>query len=360
MRKHLPTLAILAAASAAAQAQSSVTLFGVVDLALQQVRGASSVTQLHRGGINGSRIGFRGTEDLGGGLAAGFHLEAGIDPDSGQGRSTSANNLTNTAAAGLTFNRRSTVQLRGGWGELRLGRDYTPVADNHTDFDTFGNAGIGDASYFTQALAVGLVAGSGVKTDIRASNSIGYHLPSGLGGFYGNAMFALGENLASTGVAKGDGDHVGARVGWTNKTVNVALAYGKTKLSAQNDLDNWHLGASWKIGAAELFGQWSRERTDVTRVRHTNDAIHLGGIYAVGNGLIKAAVSRSSIERAVGAESRGTLLSLGYQHNMSKRTALYANYARVSNNANGIFDLGRPVTAGGSASGTQLGIRHRF
>lgn len=63
----------------------------------------------------------------------------------------------------------------------------TTSADNHTDFDTVGNSGVPDASILTRALAIGLVAGSGVKTDIRASNSIGCHLPSGLGGFYGNA-----------------------------------------------------------------------------------------------------------------------------------------------------------------------------
>lgn len=359
MKKLLLPLAILAASPV--QAQSSLAIFGVADVNLQHTKGTASVTALGRGGINGSRIGFRGVEDLGGGLAATFHLEAGFDPDTGAGRPTSADNVTSGASGGgLTFNRRSTVSLRGGWGEVRLGRDYTPVADNHTDFDTFGNSGVPDASILTQALAIGLVAGSGVKTDIRASNSIGYHLPSDLGGFYGNAMYAMGENLTAGTVTKGDGDHRGARVGWADKTVNVALAYGKTTMASQDDLDNVHLGASWKVGGFELFGQLSRERTRVASVRYTNDALHLGGIYAVGAGLVKVSYTRADLKPASGAAQKANMLAVGYQHNFSRRTALYAQYARIDNNSAGIFDLGRPVNPGGTSSGAQIGVRHRF
>ena len=299
-------------------------------------------------------------EDLGGGLAAAFHLEAGFDPDTGAGRSTSVNNITNTGGGGLTFSRRSTIALRGGWGELRLGRDHTPVADNHTDFDTFGNSGVTDASYLTQALAIGLVAGNGVKTDIRASNSIGYHLPGNLGGWYGNAMYAMGENLSAGAVTKGDGNHTGARLGWTNKAVNVALAYGKNDLASQNDVTNTHLGGSWRTGAFEWFGQLSRERTDVAGNRHTNDAQHIGGIYTAGNQLFKASFTRANVKRATGAALKADMLALGYQYNLSRRTAVYANYARVDNNDAASFDLGPVVARGASASGVQFGLRHRF
>ena len=90
-------------------------------------------TQLTNSGYNSSRLGFRGTEDLGGGMSASFWLEAGVNNDDGTGAATSTNNQAIAAPApavagtqGLTFNRRSTVSLAGGWGELRLGRDYTP------------------------------------------------------------------------------------------------------------------------------------------------------------------------------------------------------------------------------------------
>ena len=121
-----------------ASAQSSVTLFGVVDATVSAtVRAKASsrqARQLTNSGYNSSRLGFRGTEDLGGGLAASFWLEAGVNNDDGTGAATSSNNQrVGTTSAhrsgtqGLTFNRRSTVSLSGGFGELRLGRDYTPT-----------------------------------------------------------------------------------------------------------------------------------------------------------------------------------------------------------------------------------------
>ena len=132
MKKSLTAIAALAVTGLAA-AQSSVTMFGVVDAGVSYqsatsrdaATGASSKqtrTTLSNSGYNSSRIGFRGTEDLGGGLAASFWLEAPITNDDG--------------ATGIsTFNRRSTVSLSGGFGELRLGRDYTPTFWNDTVFD---------------------------------------------------------------------------------------------------------------------------------------------------------------------------------------------------------------------------------
>ena len=152
MKKSLIALAVLAAAGAAS-AQSSVTLFGIVDATVQRVSnsdGGPSVTRLTNSGYNSSRLGFRGTEDLGGGMSASFWLEAGMNNDDGQGAATNTNNqasrcrlLACNGRQGLTFNRRSTVSLAGGWGELRLGRDYTPQFWNLTVFDPFGTNGAG-------------------------------------------------------------------------------------------------------------------------------------------------------------------------------------------------------------------------
>ena len=142
MKKSLTALAALAVCGLAS-AQSSVTLFGVVDAGLtyqsstarDPITGASvkqSKTSLGNSAYNSSRIGFRGTEDLGGGLAASFWLEAPISNDDG--------------ATGIsTFSRRSTVSLSGGFGELRLGRDYTPTFWNDTVFDPFGTNGSGSS-----------------------------------------------------------------------------------------------------------------------------------------------------------------------------------------------------------------------
>ncbi|HWH83426.1 MAG TPA: porin, partial [Burkholderiaceae bacterium] len=111
MKKSLLALAVLGAFAGVASAQSSVTLYGTLDVNGRYVKAdgqSRSLTQ-STDGINSSQLGFRGIEDLGGGLKAGFVLLAGVNPDSG---------TTNSKF----FNRRSTVSLMGGFGEVRLGR----------------------------------------------------------------------------------------------------------------------------------------------------------------------------------------------------------------------------------------------
>jgi predicted porin len=355
-------LAALCAAPAAL-AQSSLTVFGVVDTTVQHIRGSdgASVTRMGSGGINGSRLGFKGSEDLGGGWGAGFHLEAGLQTDSGVGDATSADNLTRREGA-FAFNRRSTVSLFAPLGELRLGRDYTPVADNHTDFDVFGNSGVGDSSLLTQSLAIGVGGGIGVRTDVRASNALVYVLPPDLGGVWGYAMVAKGEarDELPADFQRGDGGHQGLRIGYDNGTLNGALAWGRSTLAAQDDVENLHLGGTFKWGAAQFFGQLSRERTTVATVRHTNDAAALGLQYTLDAHVLKAQVVHSRIRREGDAAVAASMVALGYQYDLSKRTALEAVVSHIRNGADAAYDLGVGVGPGGSAGAVQMGIRHAF
>ena len=137
MKKSLVALAALAVVGAAS-AQSSVTLFGVVDATYAYGSGSvSNKSQLTNSGYNSSRLGFRGVEDLGGGLAASFWLEGSLGNDDGSAG-------TNAGKGGsLDFNRRSTLSLSGNFGELRLGRDYTPTFNNVSTYDPFGTNGVG-------------------------------------------------------------------------------------------------------------------------------------------------------------------------------------------------------------------------
>ena len=174
MKKLVFSSALLAVSGFAA-AQSSVTLFGIADAAFQ--RGSGSVadrTQLGAGGNSSARIGFRGTEDLGGGMSASFWLESAVASDNGSGGTTSTNNQTTgtTGGGGLTFGRRATVSLSGTWGELRLGRDYSVQYYNRFSFDPFGNVGVGASQ-----TNVGKLGG---PTNTRASNAIMYFLPGKL------------------------------------------------------------------------------------------------------------------------------------------------------------------------------------
>src|SRR5688572_5445505 len=229
MKKSLIALAVMAAAGAAS-AQSSVTLFGIVDATLQWSKGGSGDVRFRvtNSGYNSSRLGFRGTEDLGGGMAASFWLEAGVNNDDGSGQNTVVNSGTGltTGGGGLTFNRRSTVSLSGGWGELRLGRDYTPTFWNLTVFDPFGTNGSGTTATL-QTSATLTTPGTGVNT-VRASNSIGYFFPANIGGVYGQVQYAENELPNNTGAGVDAGRYLGARVGFASGPFNVAFAVGRT------------------------------------------------------------------------------------------------------------------------------------
>src|SRR6476469_4528130 len=238
MKKSLIALAVLAAAGTAS-AQSSVTLFGIVDATIQRVSnsGGPSVTRLHNSGESSSRLGFRRTEDLGGGMSASFWLEAGVNNDDGTGQTLSTNNQFSSASGtalvsgagglnnrasngtGLVFNRRSTVSLAGGSGGIRLGRDYTPQFWNLTVFDPYGTGGVG-----TNLMTSLNISG---PTSVRASNTIGYFLPGNLGGFYGQIQHYRGEN-PRTAANSGDGNGTAFRFGYAAGPVNVAVASGRT------------------------------------------------------------------------------------------------------------------------------------
>jgi predicted porin len=350
MKKSLIALAVLASAGVAS-AQSSVTLFGIVDATLAFGKGSiSNKTQLTNSGYNSSRLGFRGTEDLGGGMSASFWLEAGVNNDNGSGAATSLNNQstgTSTASAGtqgLTFNRRSTVSLGGGWGELRLGRDYTPQFWNLTVFDPFGTNGAGTTQTLNSSL--------GGPVTVRASNSIGYFLPGNLGGFYGQLQHYRGEN--NNNVAN-DGTGTAMRVGYANGPVNAALAYSTTKYST-GDIKSTNIGGQWDFGVAKLMGHISR---DSVSGGATGKGALIGALVPVGPGEIRLAYS--TYKNNLAGTPKTNKWALGYVHNLSKRTAVYATYARLKNSGGAAQALnGSGNAANQNSTGYDFGIRHSF
>lgn len=360
MKKSLIALAVMAAAGAAS-AQSSVTLFGIVDVALSWGRGSvADRFQVTRNGYNSSRLGFRGVEDLGGGMSASFWLESDFQSDDGLGANTNTNNQTTGQPApgavaagsqGLTFNRRSTVSLGGNWGELRLGRDYVPQFWNRTVFDPFGTLGVGASQ--VQAGAGALLG----VTAVRASNSIGYFFPRNLGGFYGQVMYHEGENPSNAGATEDDGDGYGLRVGFASGPFNVAFGWGRVEYAA-GDTRAMNLGGQWDFGMAKLMGYISRDRAGTTDGR----GWLIGSLIPVGPGEIRVSYSQYRTEPGGGAaEPRTRKLALGYVHNLSKRTALYTTYARARNDNGAATALGGATTAvNSSSSGLDIGIRHSF
>ncbi len=390
MKKSLVALAALAVAGAAS-AQSSVTLFGILDAGISYYENENfagtqaSRTDLSNSGYNSSRIGFRGTEDLGGGLAASFWLEAGLGNDVGTAGSGSL-----TTASSQLFNRRSTVSLSGRFGEVRLGRDYTPTFWNDTIFDPFGTNGVGTNAVSSTGggtllnTALGLTANSNY---VRTNNSVGYFLPANLGGFYGQFMYGLPERVefdpatATPAGLTADGRFVGGRVGYANGPLDVAIAYGENVIArnfqaggrAESKIGN--LGASWDFGFMKLMGEYNQ--TDVNSdlaglpgVDASSQGYLIGATFPVGPGLIRASYSYTDFDLGnnVGDDPEAQKLAIGYVHNLSKRTALYATAAYVKNKNNQSTPALSVITGGPSAGlgaieksmGYDFGIRHSF
>ncbi len=357
MKKTLVALVALAATGAFAQS-SSVTLFGVVDAAVSYGSGsAANKTQLTNSSYNSSRLGFRGTEDLGGGMSAGFWLEAGVQNDNGAGAGTNTNNQATGGAGGatpvalnggqgLTFNRRSTVSLLGGFGEVRLGRDYTPQFWSLTVFDPFGTNGVGTTQTLNSSIYPSVLL-------VRASNSVGYLTPK-MGGFYGWGQVYMGEN-ADNAANKDDGNGAGLRVGYAAGPLDVALSYSSVKYAGV-DNNSTNLGMSYAFGPAKLSAHLTREDNNV----NTGTGALIGVNYTMGAGEIRAAYSQYTVNTAV--ERKTGKFALGYVQNLSKRTALYATVAQVNNDGNAGQTLNGAAlkSPNDSATGFDFGIRHAF
>jgi predicted porin len=360
MKKSLLALAALGAFAGAAQAQSSVTLWGVVDLNGTYINNNDSTYSLGQDGMASSRLGFRGVEDLGGGLKASFWLEGSLGPDTGTGSSSFGNS---SAANAFLFQRRSTLSLSNQWGELRLGRDYTPQFWNWTWFDPFGTNGVGAASNLGLAGANFLGSGAAYGTLVRANNSIGYILPNGQygPGLYGQFMIAAGENDFGNKMW-------GGRIGYKAGPFDVAAAYSETDLTPSLSGTNWNIGGSWDFGAlGKVSGFFGQIEVDVpgSDPRQTN--WYIGYVVPFGQANFKASYGQVSGGGSVPNDARdASQIAIGADYNLSKRTALYATVSWIDNESRSNFRVGtqgRPLTelnAGSSSTGVQVGVRHSF
>jgi predicted porin len=364
MKKSLLALAVLGAFAGAASAQSSVTVFGVVDAAVRDVRnsGFGDVKKLESGGWNSSRLGFRGVEDLGGGLKAGFWLEHGFNIDNGaQSSSTSF------------WNRRSTVSLLGNFGEVRLGRDYSPTFWQVTGFDVFNYGGIGGISNFLYAPisygAAGKDAGdtaattlnSGAHGDRNINNAVSYFLPSGIGGLYGQLTAAAGEGVAGQ-------RYEGGRLGYAAGPIDVSALYSQGRGVTNGTTDKlkvWGVGGSYNFGVAKVLAQYLEQKYNPAKQK----LWEIAGVVPLGLGEIHASYIQSKLSGTAALDPQdGRQYAIGYAYNLSKRTALYANVARLDNSGNssngGTLTVNSAntlgITPGGNSTGYEVGIRHSF
>ena len=341
--KKLVLLAGLTAISATALAQSSITLHGVLDVGARYTKsGDVNAKSLSSNGNNTSRIGLKGIEDLGDGFKAGFQLESGLTPDTGaQSDST------------RFWNRRSTVSLIGTFGELRVGRDYTVTYLGYEDYDVWSDIGLSSVGKFDSSL------GTTRDTAVRADNQIGYFTPSNLGGFYGRAAVAAGEG--STGKK-----YIAGRAGYAAGPVDVSVSYGQTTVAPVNGDDKfktYNFGASYDLGVAKLSGYYTQSKFVNLKVAN----YYLGAQVPVGRGLIRASYVNSNLSGRTSAgvntdPNDASQVALGYLYNLSKRTALYSNVARVTNKGSSAIavDKNPTLVAGQKSTGLELGLRHSF
>ena len=344
MKKSLIALAVLAA-SGAAMAQSSVTLYGVVDTGLTYSKGEESVYGMtHVGGNVNSRLGFRGVEDLGNGLKATFNLEAGMGVDDG-------NNYMDKDSNGMAFRRTSTVGLAGNFGEVRLGRMLTSSYLAVSRYDAFGDTGIG-ASLAWNIPQTGYAP--------RTENAISYTSPN-FSGFKIGAEYGFGEKQKAR-----DSRYFGMGAPYDNGPLSLGLGYDRLNsntmdgLLAASDLKTVHLGGAYNFGVAKLLAFYKQSKVSNAPKFKT---FGLGVSAPVGAaGEVRASYNNYKISDDNGKADQ---LSLGYVHNLSKRTALYGTYAYIKNKDGLDFELngamgGAGLKDGEKQHGLQLGIRHAF
>jgi predicted porin len=339
MKKSLLALAALTAFAGAASAQSSVTLFGIIDQSINYTKnGSVHETTMESNQLSSNRLGFRGVEDLGGGLKAGFWLEGGMSNENGN-------------AGGLTFTRRSTVSLMGDFGEIRLGRDYVPTFWNEAFDDVYGCNGFGKLCNLSLD-----TLGSGATTGVRDNNVLSYLTPS-LGGFYGQVSGALGEGVNGQ-------KYAGIRLGYGAGPIDVNFAYATTKINGSDDYKVANAGGSYNFGAAKIYAVWNENKWGGAK----SDTYGLSVAVPFGASRISASFAHNKGTGTNPAAKsydgyKADMIGVEYTYSLSKRTTVYTQYGNIKNKGGAGYKIGTSATGsavGDTSEGFGVGVRHTF
>lgn len=386
MQKKLIALAVAGLVSGGAFAQSNVSIYGVVDAAYLHLAssGKTSQNMIESGGMNGSRLGFKGEEALGNGLKAIFTLEynLGIDANSGIGdqNSTNIGAATSSAAANATGglsatggtrwtssqSRQTFVGLTGNFGTVVAGRLQSAGLYWAIDYLPFSGGGFSNDNLYSSFLQAGSTG--------RFSNAAGYVSPT-FGGVtleWDHARLTEDANhfynlaAADAGV-RGDSTANELSAKYANGPLKAQLIYAKVSASytaAADDIKEMGLGVSYDFGVAKVMGVYKDRRQDNLSASGKNKLYALSASAPVGSGAIIASYARSTLDNNNVANDRGTGLGLQYRHFLSKRTTAYVGYTRISNDSGGSASVttsaGLAPTVGGNASITGLGVNHAF
>ena len=340
MKKTFLALAVLGAFAGTASAQSNVTIYGVVDAGITHENGAAgSVTKLATGVQSGNRIGFKGSEDLGGGTKVNFQLENGFNADTGSIRQ-----------GGALFGRQAYVGFSGSFGAVNAGRQYNPVFIALDSIDPFGTGLTGSS---TNLMA------SGANGDVRTNNSLTYSSPD-MNGFSFNGMYGLGEVAGDSSKSR----YYALSVAYAKGPVAAYLAYDNANNATNTNSTKLLLvGGTYNFGPATLHLAYETEKDDAAM----NYRDWMVGVSApVGSGTIMASYINKNDRSGAAVSSGAKQFGLGYVYPLSKRTNIYTSYGHINNDAgaaNVVGDAssgGNAVAAGNSSTAFTVGIRHKF
>ena len=395
----------LATAAGAAAQTANVQIYGIVDVGIQYTTGVrgGSVTQLASGIMEGSRLGLRGTEDLGGGWRAMFAAEMRFEGDTGAlgNRPVSGTQLPDRLLAGLPpavqaaltnvaigptlgvntgnrlFDRQVYVGLVTPVGALLAGRQYTPAFEISNRFDTFSNA---------TAASPGQLISIPAGVDIRADNSLMYRVE--LQGAFATAMYSFGE--VAGGASRSS--IWGINAGYAIDRFGVGIGYNERKNSlGRKALNSLIGGASFNAGGATLVGMVARVREPnpssgpelraglisagvpaalvdtgvLPRLMQDARLYHIGARVPLGTGNLMLGYSQVDDRRAANADAKS--YGVAYTYPLSRRTDLNLAVTQVDNGANAQvlpggngFLGGVTANAGKDATVVQFSLRHKF
>jgi len=338
-----------------AYAQTSVAIYGLVDTGIVYENGAKggAAEKLTSGVASGSRIGFKGTEDLGGGLSAILLLESGFQADTGA-----------LGQGGLLFGRQSYVGLTGRWGAVKVGRQYTPQYDTMVLADPFATGMAGDAANLMPN------TGNGAS---RMDNTVKYITPN-FAGVIAELAYGFGEVAGDNTAAR----QIGAALAYSNGPLNIRLGYhnrnNDTATVQTGSARNTLLAATYDFGVLKAHFAYGVDKgVNSSPLRNTSNPygsliaptastdstdLLLGLTIPVGANSILVSYIRKDDKSMLNQDA--SQWALGYRYALSKRTDLYTAYAHISNKNGGGYTVGSAIESGTGDSAFNLGIRHLF
>ena len=324
-----------------ASAQSNVSVYGIMDAGIARESGLAAGDKkwsVMSGMSQGSRLGFRGTEDLGGGLSALYRLEAGILLDTGL-----------SAQNGVLFGRAAFVGLQNQLGALTIGRQYTPMDTYLAFIDPYNNNSAGKAiNVFNRGYAV------------RMDNAVVFKSAK-YKGFYTHLAYGFGEVADDASKLRGFGGAIYYDVGRVH--IGAALQSSNTQTTAtvpvQGNVRNTAVGAMYDFGFVKMTLAVGASKTTVGAAR-TADARSSQIAFEAPYGAHTFITNFAYRDDQLPANNDANQFSLGYRYALSKRTTLYSTWARIDNRNKATYADNSTAEAGSGDRAFNLGIRHNF